>query len=258
MSDRWTYYFADGNVRRGPFDLEKLRDVPLQPETLVWRQGLPEWLPMREVPELWAIFAERFVASAAAPGVSPAVPPPLSSIQVPQTGFLTEAPPVPGGTLGYATYVGGSQANFSTGTGNKGMAIASMSLGIAGIVWWCLPGSALLGLPMSICALVFGIIASKQAKRGQAGGAPFALTGIIVAIANLALTLVLSVVFGWIIFAMSQTGQGRGTGAPSTGPTPWSPPPPVMPIPSGRPEVKLPEQPKFPTSLPTTQPVERQ
>jgi membrane protease subunit (stomatin/prohibitin family) len=61
------FYIGIGGKREGPFDLDalaaKARDGALSRETLVWRQGLANWVGAGTVPELQAIFA--------------AVPPPL-------------------------------------------------------------------------------------------------------------------------------------------------------------------------------------
>jgi hypothetical protein len=47
-----SYYIADGSTQRGPFDVEALRSQWLRPDTLVWKEGAPNWVPAIEVPEL--------------------------------------------------------------------------------------------------------------------------------------------------------------------------------------------------------------
>lgn len=53
------WYHAREGRQQGPFGLEQMRALvrggQLAPEDLVWRQGLPDWLPLREVPELGAL-----------------------------------------------------------------------------------------------------------------------------------------------------------------------------------------------------------
>src|SRR6478735_2912718 len=47
------WYYADGYDRKGPFDeaafAELLSSGQITPDTLVWRPGMPEWKPHREL-----------------------------------------------------------------------------------------------------------------------------------------------------------------------------------------------------------------
>ena len=47
----------------------------------------------------------------------------------------------------------------------KGMSIASMVLGIIGLVFWCIP---ILGGPIGIVGLILGIVGRKKGGRGMA------------------------------------------------------------------------------------------
>jgi hypothetical protein len=76
------YYLADQD-RVGPLTLEEMRLVEgLTPETLVWCEGMPEWLPAGELPELSVIFM-------------PPPPPPPSSAVPPPPILLLLPPPKP-------------------------------------------------------------------------------------------------------------------------------------------------------------------
>lgn len=46
------YYYTDGRERFGPYALDELRDKGLTRDTLVWKQGLPDWVPAGQVSEL--------------------------------------------------------------------------------------------------------------------------------------------------------------------------------------------------------------
>jgi hypothetical protein len=46
------YYLAINGQRQGPFSLDELRMQSLNLQTLVWHQGMTEWRPAAEVPEL--------------------------------------------------------------------------------------------------------------------------------------------------------------------------------------------------------------
>ncbi len=56
------WYAGIGGVQAGPFDLAtlsaKVRDGSLTKATLVWKQGLPGWVPAETVPELQSLFAQ--------------------------------------------------------------------------------------------------------------------------------------------------------------------------------------------------------
>jgi hypothetical protein len=51
-----SWHYAVGNQQRGPVDEPTLRDLlrrgDLAPTTLVWTDGMPEWQPARDIPEL--------------------------------------------------------------------------------------------------------------------------------------------------------------------------------------------------------------
>ena len=51
-----SYYMADGNVQKGPFPMEHLLGQGLRRETLVWREGMPQWQKAESVPELAGLF----------------------------------------------------------------------------------------------------------------------------------------------------------------------------------------------------------
>lgn len=66
----------------------------------------------------------------------------------------------------------------------KGMSIASLVLGIVGLVAWCLP---LLGYPVSIVGIILGAVGMKKGGKGMA------IAGIILCALCLIATLVNSI-----------------------------------------------------------------
>ena len=46
------YFIANGGQQRGPFPLDKLLVEGLRSDSMVWREGMPEWKQAGEVPEL--------------------------------------------------------------------------------------------------------------------------------------------------------------------------------------------------------------
>jgi hypothetical protein len=70
----------------------------------------------------------------------------------------------------------------------KGMAVASMVLGIVGIVFIWVP---FLGLIAGVLAVILGAVALNGVKSGQAGGGGMAITGLVLGIVDSALWLLL-------------------------------------------------------------------
>lgn len=69
------YYLAEGTTQRGPFNEQELPGAGLRPDSLVWREGMLQWQPASQVPELQAILSPQPAApgaqAAPLPGVGP-------------------------------------------------------------------------------------------------------------------------------------------------------------------------------------------
>jgi hypothetical protein len=53
------WYVSIHNTQEGPYSVEDLkRDDRITPDTLVWKEGFPRWIPIRDVPELKKIFKD--------------------------------------------------------------------------------------------------------------------------------------------------------------------------------------------------------
>jgi len=66
------YYFIKNGAQSGPYTLDQLKYHGILPETMVWHEGLPEWIEAKAVPELNGLFVVPIVAYAPAikkPGV---------------------------------------------------------------------------------------------------------------------------------------------------------------------------------------------
>ena len=81
------YFLADGNVRRGPFPADQLLRQGMRPDTLVWRDGMPQWQPAEQVPELASMFSGHAQAHAQGHPSVPPPPPPGAYSQPPQYGY---------------------------------------------------------------------------------------------------------------------------------------------------------------------------
>jgi GYF domain 2 len=53
------YYIYDGQVKKGPFDLEHLKLQPLDGETPVWYEGLKDWTMAGDIDELKGFFISK-------------------------------------------------------------------------------------------------------------------------------------------------------------------------------------------------------
>jgi len=53
------WYIKIEEEPEGPYSVEELRwDSRVSPSTLAWREGMPAWLPMRQIPELVVLFSD--------------------------------------------------------------------------------------------------------------------------------------------------------------------------------------------------------
>ena len=151
------WYYAKDGSREGPVSLDELRGilgeniVPLT--TVVWTEGMDQWRPACEVPELGA------------------------------GGQVVQ--PTPGVGLSMAA------------PQSSGLAIASMVLGIVGI----------LAVPIvcSIAAVICGHMARSQIRKGEGrvGGDGMAMTGLITGYLGLVIYLALVAFFILLIVQMS-------------------------------------------------------
>lgn len=80
------FYYTDGKERFGPFSLDELKEKNIKDETLVWKEGLPDWVPARNLRELESLFSTAGV-----------FPPPLSGsygdpvVEAPPKNWLIES-----------------------------------------------------------------------------------------------------------------------------------------------------------------------
>jgi hypothetical protein len=141
------YFFAQGDQQRGPYTLEQLAPLGLKPDTLVWHDGLPEWKQAGALPELASLFAPRR----------------------PIAGVVPPAASAPAPALVYQTAAG-------IGGHTNGMAIASLVLGIVGLVTMV---CYFIGILPGILAIVFGVLARKQIRLTGEQGSGIATAGLI-------------------------------------------------------------------------------
>lgn len=204
------YFYADGPHRRGPFTLEEIRYHPLKTDTLVWREGLPVWTALPNVPELWAIFAEHLAAPAA--GVEQYRLP--DEVAAPATTPTTADPAGPGTEP------------------PTGMALASTVLGALSLPAWCVPGSFLVALPAAVAAVVTGALSRRRSRA--AGHPPHALATAGLWLGGVNLVLVAVVLGITAYFAITAPPPQEPTAPPAQAqPDPASAPPQAPPVAPG-------------------------
>jgi hypothetical protein len=92
----------------------------------------------------------------------------------------------------------------------QGLSITALILGVVALIAPCLGDfGGWLGLPAAIGAIVVGAIAVHKANRGEQGGKPLAITGIVLGVIALVLVVLLILVLLGIIagFAWMAGGQ---------------------------------------------------
>ncbi len=78
------YYYVDASRKQaGPYELEALVAQGITPQTLVWKQGMENWAPAAEVPEVAAALAAAVVVASPEPPQAPEPP-------LPPAGQATE------------------------------------------------------------------------------------------------------------------------------------------------------------------------
>lgn len=78
---------------------------------------------------------------------------------------------------------------------SKGMAIASMVLGILGLVFWCVP---ILNLILAVLALIFGIVVMHKKSAGKGMGIAGFVCGILGTLWGIYYIICLGIVFNAI------------------------------------------------------------
>ncbi len=206
------YYSIDGANQHGPVDLVGLKQAGITKDTKVWREGMPNWMAAGEVEELAEVFAD-----ATAP--SPTYADSMAEAYVP--------PPVDLGTqpIQYETPTYQQQST-------NGMAIASLVLGIVGIVSVCF---YCFGFIPALLAVIFGHIARGQIRRMGGQGDGMALAGLIMGYIIMGLAVLVMVFFLVVAIIGGVQSSSNTTFTPAT-PTPapvrtspYIPPPPTVP-----------------------------
>lgn len=83
------YYYEEAGQQAGPVDARQLLAHGVKANTLVWQEGMPDWVPAATLPALAALFQP----------VPPPLPPRMASILPPINELGAYPPPAQGDTL---------------------------------------------------------------------------------------------------------------------------------------------------------------
>lgn len=88
------FWINQGGVQHGPLTLEELRELGVQPDAYVWCTGMPDWMPVSQVPEVASLINAQ--PAPAAPVETPAAPQaPVEAATEPQAAVEPQAPVIP-------------------------------------------------------------------------------------------------------------------------------------------------------------------
>jgi hypothetical protein len=159
------WYYGSPAGQSGPVEEHQLRQMiaagQLVPETLVWRDGMTDWVRLDAVPELSSPQAGSYGPPQAYPGYPPGYYPPAAptnglAIASLVCGILAVMSCHVGGLMGLPAVICGHMAlsairNSAIPMGGRGMAIAGLVMGYLGILF-------------SLCAVVFFLFFFSQAR----------------------------------------------------------------------------------------------
>lgn len=161
------YYLAEGTTQRGPFSEQELAGAGLRPESMVWREGMPQWQPANQVPELQSIlFPQAAVPGGAQPAPLPTPGPGPAPVAYATPGYAMYPSPgdisgkkIAAGICGILIGTFGVH-KFVLGLTGGAVTMLAVSLGClvlgaftCGLTWIALPVMHIIGLVEGIIYL---------------------------------------------------------------------------------------------------------
>lgn len=149
------YYYTDGKERYGPFTLDQLRRRNIGLETLVWKEGMPDWSAAKNISDLQSLFQ---AADTFQPPVSIPYTPPYPDL--PPKNWLLESILItifcclP---LGIVGIINATKVETLWQTGNKDASIKASKEAAKWVKIGFFVGIACIGLYMLL--VLFGVMA---------------------------------------------------------------------------------------------------
>lgn len=156
------WYYAKNGHQNGPVPTEDMIDRvamgEISPTDLAWCEGMADWLPVSEIPQLKVLPPVKDDVPAG-PTAGPAQP-------------VAYQPTVPAAPAATPSYAAAGQAP------SQGLAIASLVCGILGLIGCCM---WFISLPAALAAIVTGHLANSKIKADpqRFTGKGMARTGLI-------------------------------------------------------------------------------
>ena len=181
------WYYAKNGAQQGPISLEDMKSRiamgELSTTDLAWREGMSDWMPVGDIPELKAeppsAPEERgFPAAPAATPTATVAPAPAASSEPYRTP--SAAPSVQPVSYGQPP--------------SQGLAIASLICGIVSLIGCCI---WFVTLPLGLVAMVLGFVALSKVKSDPAryAGKGMARAGIVTGILGLIASGLMAMVY---------------------------------------------------------------
>ena len=176
------WYYAKNGNQNGPLPTEDMKDRiamgEISPTDLAWSEGMADWMPVSQIPEL------KVETPARQESFTP--PPPAATAESSPYQTPSSAP----GPVSPVSMVPGQVPS-------QGLAIASMICGILGLLSCCL---WFLSGPAALAAIVMGHIALSKIKGNPAayGGKGMAKAGLITGYLGLLATLLFTAFMMWL------------------------------------------------------------
>ena len=159
MNDDIIYYIHINGQQAGPFPKEKLIEVGMTPDSMVWRSDMPNWVEARTLPELMDLM------NPPQPRPFSAQPPYVSNPQYNSGGYPPQAPYQPPYNGGYGPNNGYNPGPRYPGTYPPGWK-NWLAWAIIGTVITAIPSYGI-GFITGIIAIIFSALANSEAKRGE-------------------------------------------------------------------------------------------
>ena len=163
----WYVGKADGQ-REGPLQLSQLKQRiaagQLTGETLVWKDGMPDWVPAQTVPEL---FKGRPAPSAAAPSASAPATPAAPSGQAPSGPAMPAAAPRGGGDFMGSLDRMFSSPKFFRMVGRACVVVSVLLLLFSSVLYFAVEWSWFNGAVMLLLFFFIGEAAGAILDRGD-------------------------------------------------------------------------------------------
>lgn len=182
------WYYAKNGHQQGPLPTEDIKDRiamgEIAPTDLAWCEGMGDWTPVGEIPQLK-------VEAPIKPEVPAAPEAPVAPVDVLEPSpYRAPVAPAPVSMPSAAQVVPGQPLS-------QGLAIGSLVCGILGLIGCCVWPIA---GPLAIVAIVLGFVALGKAKSNPAafGGKGMAKTGLILGFLGLLAVAVIFAVGMWI------------------------------------------------------------